>query len=148
MTQKTKDNAVAATSHSQLTRNRKSENEEIQISQTYTGPLPPPTYFAQYEQIYPGAANRILKMAEREQAMAESSQQHNLRMEEIAIQAKIKEIHLGQVLGFLIALVALIGSFLLIAFGKDIIGIATLLGSIATFGTAFLYDLHASKNKE
>ena len=33
----------------------------------FSGPLPPPELFKQYEEILPGSANRILKMAEKEQ---------------------------------------------------------------------------------
>lgn len=33
----------------------------------YSGPIPPPNHFAQYENVLPGAADRILSMAEREQ---------------------------------------------------------------------------------
>lgn len=33
----------------------------------FSGPLPPPELFEQYEQILPGSANRILEMAEKEQ---------------------------------------------------------------------------------
>lgn len=33
----------------------------------YSGPIPPPEHFAQYESVLPGASERILAMAEREQ---------------------------------------------------------------------------------
>jgi len=43
----------------------------VQIGQTTvaltTGPIPPPEQLRAYEQIVPGAANRILTMAEQEQ---------------------------------------------------------------------------------
>ena len=37
------------------------------VSRFYTAPLPPPVWFGEYNQIVPGAADRILVMAEKEQ---------------------------------------------------------------------------------
>ena len=45
-------------------------------SEVRTGPLPPPRDFAEYEQILPGAAERILSMAEARQRHAEARQRH------------------------------------------------------------------------
>lgn len=41
--------------------------EEISQSISYSGPLPPPAMLEQYNNIAPGAANRIIAMAETEQ---------------------------------------------------------------------------------
>lgn len=38
-----------------------------QASSSFQGPIPHPDHFAQYDKVLPGAAERILKMAEREQ---------------------------------------------------------------------------------
>ena len=38
-----------------------------QASSSFQGPIPHPDHFAQYNKVLPGAAERILKMAEREQ---------------------------------------------------------------------------------
>ena len=46
----------------------------IQISKTFTGPLPPPEDFEKYNQILPGAADRILAMAENEQRIRADGQ--------------------------------------------------------------------------
>ena len=39
-----------------------------QASSSFQGPIPHPDHFAQYDKVLPGAAERILKMAESEQA--------------------------------------------------------------------------------
>ena len=39
---------------------------EIIVSRQFSGPLPPPDALAQYDHVVPGAAERILKMAENE----------------------------------------------------------------------------------
>ena len=48
--------------------------EHSLIEQTFTGPLPKPEDFAEYEQVMPGAANRILAMAEKEQQIRTDGQ--------------------------------------------------------------------------
>ena len=42
--------------------------EQIVIAQQFSGPIPPPDALAQYNNIVPGAAERILKMAENQAA--------------------------------------------------------------------------------
>lgn len=45
-------------------------NEDQQLStvhQSFSGPMPPPALFREYDQILPGAAERIMAMAEKEQ---------------------------------------------------------------------------------
>ena len=45
---------------------------------SFTGPLPLPSHFAEYNKVLPGAAERILAMAERQQAMAEKQQDYDM----------------------------------------------------------------------
>lgn len=47
-------------------------------SATFVGPIPPPALFEHYDEVVPGAADRILKMAEKEQ-----DHRHAWEMEEI-----------------------------------------------------------------
>ena len=52
------------------------ETQDVEISRTrtvteltrYSGPIPPAEEFARYEEIYPGSADRLFSMAEREQS--------------------------------------------------------------------------------
>ena len=50
------------------TEHKQAEQHSIQISEQhhYSGPLPRPDDLAKYDQIVPGAAERIIKMAEAE----------------------------------------------------------------------------------
>lgn len=45
---------------------QKQQHTSIQAAQFYSGPLPPAEQLRQYEEICPGAADRILSMAENE----------------------------------------------------------------------------------
>ena len=58
-------------------RNREAQNEnqeaeltlthEVRTVRSYSGPIPPAEEFARYEDVFPGSANRLFSMAEREQ---------------------------------------------------------------------------------
>ncbi len=42
------------------------EREVVSVASQYSGPLPHPDHFDRYDQVLPGAADRILSMAENE----------------------------------------------------------------------------------
>lgn len=75
----------------------------MEISQSFTGPLPPPEILAGYEAISPGFALRIIEMAEQQG-------NHRRAMENKTVDAGITGMHrqydearLGQIFAFLIA---------------------------------------------
>ena len=70
-------------------------HEEHRIS----GPLPTPDTLLGYDEVLPGAAERIMRMAEKEQASARE-------VEEIAVRAVTADNRRGQIFGFLVALAA------------------------------------------
>ena len=57
--------------------------EQIVIAQQFSGPIPPPNVLAQYDDIVPGAAERILKMAENQAAA-------RIRVEEKVVDNEIR----------------------------------------------------------
>ena len=64
-----------------------------------SGPLPTPDILPGYDEVLPGAAERIMRMAEKEQAGA-------LEFGGIAVRAAVADNRRGQVFGFLVALAA------------------------------------------
>lgn len=81
--------------------NKKEEvKEAIMVirSETYSGPIPPPRALAEYEQIQPGAADRILKMAEKQQ-------DHRMSLEKQAVLGQLQQSKRGQLFGFIIVFV-------------------------------------------
>lgn len=64
-------------------------------SEMYSGPIPPPDALAQYEKIQPGAADRILKMAEKQQ-------EHRMALETKAIGGQVDQSKRGQIFGFIV----------------------------------------------
>ena len=60
----------------------------------YSGPIPPPEALARYEEIQSGAADRILKMAEKQQ-------EHRMALETKAIGGQVDQSKRGQIFGFI-----------------------------------------------
>ena len=108
----------------------------IQVQQHYEGPLPHPEYLAQYDKIVPGAAERIIAMAEKEM-------NHRHEKDKSMYKNAIKTSYLSITFAFLSVLV--ISGIAFYAFYKNIGVVAGTIvaGSIAAVVGAFLY-----KNKQ
>ena len=106
----------------------------------YSGPLPPPEVLQKYNEIEPGLVDRMMKMAE-------SQSQHRQHLEASVILERTRNERRGQTCGFIIALVAILGSFGLIAMGKDVAGISGLVGTIAALAGVFVYSRISQKNE-
>ncbi len=73
---------------------------------SFSGPLPPPSMLESYEKIVAGSADRILRMAEKEQ-------DHRIDWENTALKGNISIQKRGQNLGFLISIISMsVGAFL------------------------------------
>lgn len=95
-------------------------------SEVYSGPLPHPAILKQYEDVMPGAADRIFKMAERQA----SSRQENERS---IIKAESRDSLLGEIFAFIISMFGIGGGIWLINSGNTAAGSvlsALCLGSI------------------
>ncbi len=81
--------------------------EERRIS----GPIPPPDILAEYERVVPGAADRIL-------TMAEGQQKHRHQLENKVTDHNIDRTNRGQKLTFVLSLVVFIGAVIIAVFGN------------------------------
>lgn len=88
--------------------------QSLQIQQ-HQGPLPKPSDLHEYDVIVPGAAERIIKMAE-DQA------KHRQELERDVIRSDIRDGRTGLYLGFIIGLVAIIMGTYCIAQGHSVAG--------------------------
>lgn len=111
----------------------------IKKEERFSGPLPHPEHFKKYNQIVPGSANRLLKMAEDDLAHIHSIQKSQVLMENIATIG-------GLITGWSIAVISLVGSGYLIMNGHDIAG--SILGgtSLASLVGVFVYGRKSQKN--
>jgi uncharacterized membrane protein len=115
------------------------ESAEAQayLAWSYSGPIPLPRVAEGWEVVLPGAADRILSMAEREQ-------QHRHRMDERSLGLFGR----GQLLGFLLGMTAVIAGAVLIALDKQAYGLATILSSLGVLVGVFVYSRLSSNGGE
>jgi uncharacterized membrane protein len=88
------------------------QRQEISVS--YEGPLPRSREFAGYEQVLPGAADRILAMAEKES-------EHRRENDNKLVSASVKYSGRGQVFAFIISLISITGVVLSIRFSAPVV---------------------------
>lgn len=100
------------------------EVRSILHSRTFSGPLPPPEILAQYDEIVHEGANRIVEMAEKEQA-------HRHSLETTSVEGNIKSEKRGQNYALLICTLIILGSFALIWKGHEIPGSIYAVGGLA-----------------
>ena len=94
----------------------------------FRGPVPPPGAMRAYEEITPGAADRILTMAENEAA-------HRQRTESR-----------GQLFGFLLGLVPLVGAIALLLLEKAVSGLAALVSALAVLCAIFVINRRSRRD--
>ncbi|MBI5248155.1 MAG: DUF2335 domain-containing protein [Desulfomonile tiedjei] len=102
------------------------------LIERFKGPIPPPEILAKYDQVLPGAADRILAMAER-QAI------HRQSLEQTVIKSDKWHSFAGLVLGFVIALIFGVGGIYLLAHGHSTDGLVAMLTPLGIMVGGFLY---------
>jgi len=96
----------------------------------YEGPIPRASELKAYEEILPGAADRILRMAEQQSS-------HRQSIEKSAIKSNIENSRRGQLFAFIISMPVIIAGFILIMLNKDGVGIAVILTDLVALITVF-----------
>jgi uncharacterized membrane protein len=113
---------------------------------SFSGPLPHPKHLAEYDRVLPGAANRIIAMAEKEQ-------EHRHQWEDRSLKFDFSYSILGIILGFLIALALLILAYVSSQSGHPTVSMAFLaastVGMVASFinGRSWLKDAKSDPDK-
>ena len=102
------------------------------VSQSYSGPVPPPNILREYDQIVPGAAARIL-------AQAEAQTQHRIKLEDNVTTSDIRRSYWGLGIGAVVSLVPILGGCGLVALGHDAAGAAIAGTSLASLAAVFVY---------
>ena len=105
----------------------------VQQTQIHQGPIPRPEDFAAYERVLPGAADRILKMAETQAT-------HRQGLERFAIRGDFFKAMMGTVLGYIAFAGAMAGAVFLLFNNKPIESLGTF---IVALGSAFGPKIYA-----
>ncbi len=100
----------------------------------FKGPIPPPEAFGQYEQIVPGAGDRILAMAEREQA-----QRHEFTMKEVTNTGRRDTLGIGALV--LITIVVCAAAAFFAYMEQPLFGFLSIGGAIALITGGLLYRI-------
>jgi uncharacterized membrane protein len=111
-----------------------------QTTLVHQGPLPHPAVLKQYDDVVPGAAERIMRMAE-QQAM------HRQDLEASVIRTDNLKSLLGMVFGFIIALVGFGGGLYAAFSGQPFWGGAVSIGTLASVVIAFIYGTRARERE-
>jgi len=117
-----------------------SSTKNIQLAQRasfFQGPLPPPETLEKYNLIVPGAAERIL-------AMAEAQARHRQQLELKVVDSDIRNARTGLHYGLVIGLVSIIGGVLCIWSGHEIGG--SILGGVGLSGLVGVF-VYGSRQK-
>ena len=110
------------------------------VSQSYSGPVPPPNILKEYDLVVPGAAARIL-------AQAEAQTQHRIKLEDRVTNSDIRKSYWGLGIGAVVSLVPVVGGCILVALGHDTAGAAIAGTSLASLAAVFVYGTSVRRSE-
>lgn len=120
--------------------------QQLQIAATTTttmfhqGPLPDAETLARYNFICPGAADRIIQMAERQS-------DHRQELEKIAVKNGAKNSTLGIAAGWSIGVLGLLCGAWLLSVGKSTEGFGAIILDIGSLVGVFIYGKRSSRKE-
>ena len=102
------------------------------------GPIPSPLEMAKYEEIIPGAAERILAMAERQA-------KHRQNLESTVVKRSVQDQRLGIIFAFAITITTLAVAALCVSWGHEIVGAIIGTSGVGSIITAFIYGTRSNR---
>ena len=123
------------------------EIRQVSISRSRSAPIPPPGDFERYEAILPGAADRILTMAEKAQGRRHDRARMALETERLVVQGESRRSFLGVVAAFIISLLCIGGGVYLIANGQVWAGTALVGFDLAGLVAVFIYGTNSRRTE-
>ena len=114
---------------------------QSKLSATFSsGPIPDAEQLAKYDTVLPGAADRIISMAERQSV-------HRQAIEKIVVMSNARNSTLGVVAAFILGVLTIVGGVFLAYNGSELTG--TILGSTGLVGlaTVFIYGTRSSRRE-
>jgi uncharacterized membrane protein len=105
---------------------------------SYSGPLPPANQFAEYERALPGAADRILALAEKEA-------EHRRQNEDAIVKKSISLGGRGQVFAFIISLISMGVILVSILLKQPVAAIAPTIVALTGLSSVFINFLNKKK---
>lgn len=126
---------------------------KTEMVEEYSGLIPHPRIVEGYEKICPGAADRILKMAEEElvhkRELEKKEEDSIIECRKLDLKSDIWTNILATIFAFLLLFTTIVVAGILLLKGKKLEGLSTLMGVVVTcIGSAFWKRYINSKNKE
>lgn len=109
-----------------------------EVTSTWSGPIPPPGALQRFNEIVPGAAERILNMAEKQL-------DHRMQMEETVVKGDSRRSYLGLTAGFILSAAIIAGGVFLVANGHDMAGGLLVGVNIVGLAGVFVYGTHSRR---
>lgn len=113
-------------------------SRQQEVTQSFSGPLPPPVVLREYNDIIPGLADRIV-------AQAEQQTEHRIRLEAKVINADILKSWAGLVCGLVVSLTCIGSGVICILHGHDWAGATIATGAVVGLVSTFIYGTTARK---
>jgi len=106
--------------------------------EAFEGPIPPPATLEAYERLVPGAAERILGMAERQAT-------HRQSLEKIVVQAGSRDSLCGIIVASIIAICAFSWSAYALSIGQTGEAVKGIIATIFGFVGTFIYGKRSTR---
>lgn len=112
---------------------QQNKSQEMMVQEVFSGPLPHPSILEKYEQVVPGAAERIFKSFE-------NQTEHRHKIEKSVIKTQNRLSIVGLVFGFIIAMTTIIGGIYTVLKDRPLLGGALSFSGLAILVGAFLLN--------
>ncbi len=110
------------------------------VAKFFSGPLPPPDVLTEYNNAFPGAAERIVIMAEKQMA-------HRHGLEDVVVSSNSRAELTGQIIAAALSAIAILGGIYLAAHDKPLSGLGIILVDVASLAGIFVYA-RSAQSKE
>lgn len=107
--------------------------DAVELTTTFSGPLPHPEVLAYYEQVHPGAAKQLF-----DDFLAESA--HRRHLERRVVHAETLSDLVGVISASLIGLVGVAGGIWLLHEGRSLAGLSSVLATLGSLLSVYLYQ--------
>lgn len=119
----------------------KDSNHAAQVlAASFQGPLPPPQILHEYDEIVQGSAERII-------CIFENQVKHRQELEKKVITSDIRQSYFGSILGFIIALSAIVSGTFLAYIGQPTEGIAAIISALAGIIGVYAWGSHQRRKE-
>jgi len=110
----------------------KSHLIQAEISRQFSGPIPPPDVLREYDNILPGSAERLIKMAEVQSA-------HRQGLESKVIGSDVYRANAGLWIGAIVAALSIAAGSYLVSIDHDVAGTTIATGVVVSLVGVFVY---------